>query len=173
MDAQVPPLPALRIAIVPGVTPGKWVRRWEERVPDVPLTVSACDETEQTAVLWDGRLALIFALQGAPDLALTQFLVETLTLVTFVLVLRKLPKDITERHRPRERAVARSGALLTAVLSGPLKWSHTRRLTGRATRLDGSPDRPPAGVHPRAPPRRRWICRTTRCACARRRRASR
>ncbi|TFV90477.1 Na+/H+ antiporter subunit A [Blastococcus sp. CT_GayMR16] len=50
-------------------------------------------------------LAVLFALQGAPDLALTQFLVETLTLVTFVLVLRKLPKDITERHRPRERAV--------------------------------------------------------------------
>ncbi|GAB3354553.1 Na+/H+ antiporter subunit A [Modestobacter lapidis] len=49
-------------------------------------------------------LAVLFILQGAPDLALTQFLVETLTLVTFVLVLRKLPKDITERHRPRERA---------------------------------------------------------------------
>ncbi|MCA0144805.1 Na+/H+ antiporter subunit A [Blastococcus sp. LR1] len=48
-------------------------------------------------------LAVLFALQGAPDLALTQFLVETLTLVVFVLVLRKLPKDITERHRPRER----------------------------------------------------------------------
>ncbi len=50
-------------------------------------------------------LAVLFILQGAPDLALTQFLVETLTLVTFVLVLRKLPKDITERHRPRERAL--------------------------------------------------------------------
>ncbi len=49
-------------------------------------------------------LAVLFALQGAPDLALTQFLVETLTLVVFVLVLRKLPKDISERHRPRERA---------------------------------------------------------------------
>src|SRR3712207_1925623 len=50
-------------------------------------------------------LGVLFILQGAPDLALTQFLVETLTLVTFVLVLRKLPKDITERHRPRERAL--------------------------------------------------------------------
>jgi hypothetical protein len=60
MDAQVPPLPALRIAIVPGVTPGKWVRRWEERVRDVPLTVSACDEAEQAAVLWDGRADLSF-----------------------------------------------------------------------------------------------------------------
>ncbi|MQY23762.1 Na+/H+ antiporter subunit A [Nocardia macrotermitis] len=36
----------------------------------------------------------IFALHGAPDLALTQFLVETLTLVTFVLVLRKFPAEV-------------------------------------------------------------------------------
>ena len=56
---------------------------------------------------------MLFALQGAPDLALTQFLVETLTLVTFVLVLRKLPKDITERHRPRERVVR--GVIAVAV----------------------------------------------------------
>jgi multicomponent Na+:H+ antiporter subunit A len=48
-------------------------------------------------------VAVLFVLQGAPDLALTQFLIETLTLVVFVLVLRKLPKDITDRHRPRER----------------------------------------------------------------------
>jgi multicomponent Na+:H+ antiporter subunit A len=58
-------------------------------------------------------LAVLFALQGAPDLALTQFLVETLTLVTFVLVLRKLPKDISERHRPRERVVR--GIIAVAV----------------------------------------------------------
>src|SRR3954447_16454280 len=58
-------------------------------------------------------LAVLFALQGAPDLALTQFLVETLTLVTFVLVLRKLPKDISDRHRPRERTVR--GILAVAV----------------------------------------------------------
>ncbi|MGK5169512.1 Na+/H+ antiporter subunit A [Geodermatophilus sp. CPCC 205761] len=57
--------------------------------------------------------AVLFALQGAPDLALTQFLVETLTLVVFVLVLRKLPKDITERHLPRERAVR--GVIAVAV----------------------------------------------------------
>lgn len=36
----------------------------------------------------------IFALHGAPDLALTQFLVETLTLVIFVLVLRKFPAEV-------------------------------------------------------------------------------
>lgn len=37
-------------------------------------------------------IALIFALYGAPDLALTQFLVETLTLILLVLVLYHIPK---------------------------------------------------------------------------------
>ena len=36
-------------------------------------------------------LALLFALHGAPDLALTQMLVETISLVAFVLALRSLP----------------------------------------------------------------------------------
>ncbi len=63
-------------------------------------------------------LAVLFILQGAPDLALTQFLVETLTLVTFVLVLRKLPKDITERHRPRERAFRAVVAGCTGLFMG-------------------------------------------------------
>ena len=75
-------------------------------------------------------LAVLFVLQGAPDLALTQFLVETLTLVVFVLVLRKLPKDITERHRPRERAVR--GVIAVAV--GLLMAGVGR---GRAQRADG------------------------------------
>jgi len=44
--------------------------------------------------------AVLFVLQGAPDLALTQLLVETLVLVLFVLVLRHLPKDF-EQHRWR------------------------------------------------------------------------
>jgi multicomponent Na+:H+ antiporter subunit A len=45
----------------------------------------------------------IFALHGAPDLALTQFLVETLTLVVFVLVLRSLPAEADRIHIRRNR----------------------------------------------------------------------
>lgn len=45
----------------------------------------------------------IFALHGAPDLALTQFLVETLTLVVFVLVLRTLPAEADRLHIRRYR----------------------------------------------------------------------
>ena len=41
--------------------------------------------------------ALLFLFHGAPDLALTQVLVESVSLLVFLLVLRKLPKYFTER----------------------------------------------------------------------------
>ncbi len=41
--------------------------------------------------------AALFLLHGAPDLALTQVLVETVSLLVFLLVLRKLPKYFTDR----------------------------------------------------------------------------
>jgi multicomponent Na+:H+ antiporter subunit A len=63
-------------------------------------------------------VGVLFALQGAPDLALTQFLVETLTLVTFVLVLRKLPKDISDRHRAKERTARGLIAVAVGLLMG-------------------------------------------------------
>ncbi|MDN5804110.1 MAG: DUF4040 domain-containing protein, partial [Microlunatus sp.] len=47
--------------------------------------------------------ALMFLLHGGADIALTQILVETVTLVVFVLVLRKLPKYFTDRPLPSSR----------------------------------------------------------------------
>ncbi len=41
--------------------------------------------------------AMIFALHGAPDLALTQALVETIVMVVFMLVLRKMPTEVEPR----------------------------------------------------------------------------
>ena len=42
-------------------------------------------------------MALLFVVQGAPDLALTQFGVETLLVVVFLLVMRQLPDRFNER----------------------------------------------------------------------------
>ncbi|CAN5526607.1 Na+/H+ antiporter subunit A [soil metagenome] len=39
-------------------------------------------------------MALLFVIQGAPDLALTQLLIESLAIVIFVLVLRRLPENV-------------------------------------------------------------------------------
>ncbi|OBK70715.1 Na+/H+ antiporter subunit A [Mycobacterium sp. 1274761.0] len=62
---------------------------------------------------------VIFALHGAPDLALTQFLVETLTLVVFVLVLRTLPAESSSnmrKHRlPRAALALAVGASVTTL----------------------------------------------------------
>jgi multicomponent Na+:H+ antiporter subunit A len=56
-------------------------------------------------------VAVLFVIQGAPDLALTQLLVETLAVVIFVLVLRHLP----ERFEPSEW---RLGQATRMVLAG-------------------------------------------------------
>jgi multicomponent Na+:H+ antiporter subunit A len=63
---------------------------------------------------------VIFVFHGAPDLALTQFLVETLTLVIFVLVLRTLPAEADaaniRRHRiPRVLLAVAVGASVTTL----------------------------------------------------------
>jgi len=50
-------------------------------------------------------IALMFALQGAPDLALTQMLVETIVLVAFVLAMRSLPAELRDRTGGRLRVI--------------------------------------------------------------------
>lgn len=56
-------------------------------------------------------MAALFATHGAPDLALTQVLVETVTLIAFVLVIRRLPQRLNIRvNRPARWARAAIGA---------------------------------------------------------------
>jgi multicomponent Na+:H+ antiporter subunit A len=50
-------------------------------------------------------IALMFALQGAPDLALTQMLVETIILVAFVLAMRSLPAGLKDRTGGKYRVI--------------------------------------------------------------------
>ncbi len=63
--------------------------------------------------------ALLFILHGAPDLALTQFLVETVTIVMFVLVLRRLPAKFSERPiRASRRGRIALGVAVGVVTAG-------------------------------------------------------
>ena len=50
-------------------------------------------------------VAMLYLLHGAPDLALTQVLVETITVVVFVLVLRRLPPYFSDRPLAASRWV--------------------------------------------------------------------
>jgi len=64
-------------------------------------------------------LALIFVDFGAPDLAMTQFLIETMTVILFVWVIYRLPKLKAEFARPqrlRNALVAVASGLLMSVL---------------------------------------------------------
>ncbi|MBK6012079.1 LysR family transcriptional regulator substrate-binding protein [Streptomyces sp. MBT53] len=47
--------PTFRLAYVPGVTPAKWVRIWNERRPDVPLTLVPVQAAEASDVLRRGE----------------------------------------------------------------------------------------------------------------------
>jgi multicomponent Na+:H+ antiporter subunit A len=91
-------------------------------------------------------VATLFALHGAPDLALTQFLVETLTLVVVVLVLRRLPTHFTGTvsglgrrrvHLAVGIAVGTLMALLTLVAAGAREAVPVSELLAAASALAG------------------------------------
>ncbi|UUL76787.1 LysR family substrate-binding domain-containing protein [Pseudarthrobacter sp. Fe7] len=50
----------LRIAYVAGVTPGKWIRRWEERMPHIALDAFMMDDAVQQEVLRAGEADMGF-----------------------------------------------------------------------------------------------------------------
>jgi multicomponent Na+:H+ antiporter subunit A len=121
----------LTAAVVPGVglILGPWWPGWPELIgnvaylPAVALLVggavaAALATRRFTAALLLGvvgyGMALLFVVQGAPDLALTQFAVETLSVVLFLLVLRRLP-DRFERRSPARGRVFRVGVAATVA----------------------------------------------------------
>ncbi|MGO2110156.1 MAG: Na+/H+ antiporter subunit A, partial [Pseudoclavibacter sp.] len=112
----------LSIADWPALPPIEW--SWAQIVIVVVMAVAAVAATRsrkrfQGVVLVGVTgygMAVIFALHGAPDLAITQALVETISLVVFVLVLRRLPARHLERKNNLP-TVARWGIGLGAGLA--------------------------------------------------------
>jgi len=51
---------SLRIGFVPGVTPGKWLRIWGERMPDSPLDASMVEESDAEGLVRAGELDMCF-----------------------------------------------------------------------------------------------------------------
>lgn len=76
-----------RLAYVPGVTPAKWIRVWNERLPDVPLTLVPVSPVEACGVLREGGAdaALLRLPVDGDDLSAIPLYTET----TVVMV----PKD--------------------------------------------------------------------------------
>ncbi|MFC4852013.1 LysR family substrate-binding domain-containing protein [Actinophytocola glycyrrhizae] len=46
--------PSFTLGYVPGVTPAKWVRTWQERVPDVPLNLVQVPAADAACLVRDG-----------------------------------------------------------------------------------------------------------------------
>lgn len=71
-------------------------------------------------------LAAWYVVLGAPDLALTQLLIETLTVVLVVLVFSRLERRFARTARLRRRTAIASGAVV-GVLAGAAAWTFTGR----------------------------------------------
>jgi multicomponent Na+:H+ antiporter subunit A len=110
------------VALVRGVAWPGWPA-FIGRPGEIPVTIvlvggallAAMVRRRFTAVLFLSTvgyaMAALFVLQGAPDLALTQAAIETLSTVLFVLVLRKLP----DRFERRSSVLTRSIRVVVAV----------------------------------------------------------
>ncbi|MBC7290580.1 MAG: LysR family substrate-binding domain-containing protein [Actinotalea sp.] len=79
--------PVLRLLLVPGTTPGRWVRTWEERRPGTPLELVHATVHDQLAALREGRadVGLVRLAERPPDLSAIPLYTEASVVV--------VPKD--------------------------------------------------------------------------------
>lgn len=137
-------LAAAAVAPTVALLSGSWWRGWPEllsspaQIPVAALLVgggiaATFARRRFVAALLLGTvgygMALLFVLQGAPDLALTQFTVETLSVVVFLLVLRVLP----DRFSLRRAAIAPSVRVVASVLVGAFVVVMALAVTGART----------------------------------------
>ncbi|NML52041.1 LysR family transcriptional regulator [Streptomyces sp. R302] len=101
--APAPDAPAFRLAFVPGVTPSKWVRTWEQRLPDVPLTLVQVTPGEAFGALREGGAdaALLRLPVDGEDLSAIPLYEETSVVVVpkdhhFAAAEELTPEDLAE-----------------------------------------------------------------------------
>ncbi|MFF5685550.1 Na+/H+ antiporter subunit A [Streptomyces albidoflavus] len=100
------------------------------------LTVSRRMKGVVLAGLTGYGAALLFVLQGAPDLALTQFGVETVSMIVFILVLRRMPVHFEESFSPWRRWARIPVALASSLVVAVAVWVAA---SARTARPDGEP----------------------------------
>ncbi|MFH8463099.1 LysR family substrate-binding domain-containing protein [Streptomyces sp. NPDC017991] len=114
--------PSFRLAYVPGVTPSKWVRIWNERLPDVPLTLHAMSVGEAFDALRDGDAdaGLVRLPVDGTDLSAIPLYVETSVVV--------VPKDHVVAAVDEVSAEDLADDIVLHPLDDTLDWE---RLPGR------------------------------------------
>jgi multicomponent Na+:H+ antiporter subunit A len=144
----------LTAMVVPGlglILGDDWWPGWPELIgarADIPAAallvggaVAAALATRRfTAALLLGSvgygMALVFVILGAPDLALTQFTIETLSVVLFLLALRRLPDGFGRRTPSR----ARWGKVAVGATVGAFVFVLALAVGGARTRAPVSGD---------------------------------
>ncbi|MFC9065119.1 LysR family transcriptional regulator substrate-binding protein [Streptomyces harbinensis] len=117
--------PAFRLGYVPGVTPGKWVRIWQERLPDVPLVLSGVTAAEAPGTLRaDGPEAADAVLLRLPadrdGLSVIPLYTETSVVI--------VPKDHVVAAADEVTAADLADDIVLHPLDDTLEWE---RLPGR------------------------------------------
>ena len=115
----------LLTAGIPDLAPPSDLRPYEAAVAAAIIcgaAVAVRTDSRLSAVVALGvvgyGVALVYLLFGAPDLAMTQVLIETLTIILFVLVFYHLPRFATfsgRVARARDAAIALAGGALMTV----------------------------------------------------------
>ncbi|MEV6144539.1 LysR family substrate-binding domain-containing protein [Streptomyces sp. NPDC051992] len=110
--------PSFRLAYVPGVTPGKWVRIWNERLPDVPLTLVGVPAAEASDVLRgrDADAGLVRLPIDRTDLSAIPLYAETTVVV--------IPKDHIMAAVDEVRAAELADDIVLHPLDDTLEWEH-------------------------------------------------
>ncbi|MEU3386166.1 LysR family substrate-binding domain-containing protein [Streptomyces albidoflavus] len=110
--------PSFRLAFVPGVTPGKWVRIWQERFPAIPLTLVQVPAPEATALLREGGAdaALLRMPVGGDDLSAIPLYTETTVVV--------VPRDHLLTAVDEVPVEELAEELVLHPLDDPLEWEH-------------------------------------------------
>lgn len=96
---------SFRLAYVPGVTPTKWVRIWNERLPDIPLTLVQVSPTEAFDTLRGGAADAGFVRLPVDDTDLSAIPLYTETTVVVI---------------PKDHLVASTEEITTADLADEL-----------------------------------------------------
>ncbi|WP_406291547.1 LysR family substrate-binding domain-containing protein [Embleya sp. NBC_00896] len=110
--------PSFRLAYVPGVTPTKWVRIWNERLPDVPLTLSAMSAAEAADALRGGAAdaGLVRLPIDRTDLSAIPLYTETTVVV--------IPKDHVIAAAEEVSAADLADDIVLHPLDDTLEWEH-------------------------------------------------
>ncbi|UYQ61167.1 LysR substrate-binding domain-containing protein [Streptomyces peucetius] len=114
--------PSFRLAYVPGVTPAKWVRIWNERLPDVPLTLVAVSAADAPGMLrrTDADAGLVRSPIDRTDLSAIPLYTETTVVV--------VPKDHVVATVDEVTAEDLADDIVLHPLDDTLEWE---RLPGR------------------------------------------